>query len=139
MEINLPHGKRESNKRGKRLGLFRQNQLRVRKLSGEEVVQEAETVGAGQEHMVRLCASRIPREAIMETPLPRSLPVAQSQVIKVLTSKEFSESVKYAPFFLSLRDEMAPVFTDSILIVFNARLMEALMFLPHREKPIKAL
>lgn len=75
----------------------------------------------------------------METPLPRSLPVAQSQVIKVLTSKEFSESVKYAPFFLSLHDEMAPVFTDSILIVFNARLMEALMLLPHREKPIKAL
>lgn len=135
----MPHGKKDSNKRGNRLGLFRQNKLGVRNLSGEEVVQEAETVGAGQEDLVRLCASRIPREGIMETLLPRNPTVAQSQVITVLTSKEFSESVKYAPFFLSLCDEMAPVFTDSILIVFNARLMEALMFLPHREKPIKAL
>lgn len=133
----MPHGKKDSSKRGNRLGLIRQNKLGVRNLSGEEVV--AETVGAGQEHTARLCASRIPREGIMETPLPRNPTVAQSQMIKVLTSKEFSESVKYAPLFLSLCDETAPMFTDSILIVFNARLMEALMFLPHREKPIKAL
>lgn len=135
----MPHGKKDSNRHGNRLGCFRKNRLGVRNLSGEEVVQEAETVRAGQEHMARLCASRIPREGIIETPLPRNPTVAQSQIIKVPTSKEFSESVKYAPLFLSLRDETAPRFTDSILIVFNARLMEALMFLPHREKQIKAL
>ena len=71
LEINLPHGKKDSNKHGNRLGCFRKNRLGVRNLSGEEVVQEAETVRAGQEHMARLCASRIPREGI-ETPLPRN-------------------------------------------------------------------
>lgn len=135
----MPHGKKDSNKRGNRLGRFRKKSAWSKEPPGEEVVQEAETVGAGQEHMARECASRIPREGITKTPLPRNPTVAQSQIIKVPTSKEFSESVKYAPLFLSLRNEMAPRFTDSILIVFNARLMEALMFLPHREKPIKAL
>lgn len=48
--------------------------------------------------------------------------------------KSFSESEKYATFSLSLCDVMAHMLTDSILNVFNVRLIETLMFQPHKGK-----
>lgn len=97
LEINLPHGERDSNECcANRFALFRQSKFQG--VSGEEVVQEVETVGAGQEPREILCASRISAEGMIKTSLLWNPTVALPQLRKVLTSKEFSVSKKYATF-----------------------------------------
>lgn len=99
LEINLPHGKKDSNKCGNRLGLFRQNQLRVRKLSGEEVVQEAETVGAGQEHMVRLLCFQDSQRSDHGNPFTQKSPSGSVTSYKSANFKRVFRVCKICSFF----------------------------------------